>query len=903
MKSKQNFVFFLFLTALTLLAACDFTPAAEKRAKRAAEAQGDILIAIVQTSLPSNFLFEGVRMAIEEINQQGGLLGRKLVPVIYDDKGDPVEAERIAHKISKNKDIIAVIGHRVSSAAIPASVIYEQAGILFISYGANAPGLTQYSVHYTFRNIPTNNDYGRAMTDFLHKKEFKKIMVFHDREMIQRNLADIFKKEALAKGIEIAATRSYFSDDRDFKELVNSLKEEEGVDSVALFGVMPAAAYLLKELDEMGVKLPIVGGGGMDYPDLFTIAGNSAEGVTIPTVFNPLYPDKQTRTFVKKFQKQFNLTPDKWAAQGYDAVSLLAHTIKESETTTPSTLASHLRFTEKWHGITGSYSFIPQGDIKDKEIFFKKVHNGKFVFDTEQAGRSDLLNYIEDLTLRLPLKSPVTTLDPGLVSNESDAEVAEQLFLGLTGLDPKTNQPIPELAKWEPNKLVDTLYYFTMREDITWTNGEPITAHDVLWAIERNLDPKTNSPQVEELFILRNAKEIHSGKKKKSELGVYAVNDFALVFELEHPDPFFPARVSRPVFRPLPKSALEQYKDDWTDPDKIQTSGPYRPVEWQKDIGIFLKKNQKYFVADKVSVPEVRYFVIAQPPVGLAMYENNELDIMGGNYLSLPVAALSGIRQGPLHGEYDETPTACTYTYFFNTELPPFDRPLVRKAISAAIDRQLLINAANSGLGKPAASCTPPAPTLSDTPPADATSKVRLFHPEQAGKWLAEAGYPDGEGFPELTLVTEQSEADKEIARGVKTLLKYFLHISVKVETKKRKEGDVVAYDESTHMTMLRVCSDYPSPDGILKKLRKKTNWTNNTFDQLIKSTRNLTGTEQRQAAYKKADKILCQDEAAVIPIFYEISPVLIKAKVQGWHHATMGRQQLDQCSFKEYSY
>jgi len=901
MKSKQNFVFFLLLTALTLLAACDFTPAAEKRAKRAAEAEGDIFIGIVQTSLPSNFLLEGVHMAIEEINQQGGLLGRKLVPVVYDDRGDPAEAERIARKISKNKNIIAVIGHQISSAAIPASIIYEQAGILFISYGATAPGLTQYSVHYTFRNIPTNNDYGLAVAEFIHDKGLKKTMVFHDREMTQRNLADIFKKEALAKGIEIAATRSYFNDDRDFKELVNSLKKEDSVDSVALFGLMPAAAYLLKEFDEMGVKLPIVGGGGMDYPDLFTIAGNSAEGVSLPTVFDPLYPDKNTRKFVKKFQEQFNLTPDKWAAQGYDAVSLFAHTVKESEMTIPSTLASHLRFMEKWQGVTGSYSFIPQGDIKDKEIFFKKVKNGKFIFDAEYAGKSDLLNYIEDLTLRLPLKSPVTTLDPGLIRNESDAEVAEQLFLGLTRLDPKTNQPISELAKeWENNKLVDTLYYFTMREDITWTDGEPVTAHDVLWAIERNLDPKIGSPQVEELFILKNAKDIHSGGKNKSELGVYAVNDFALVFELEHPDPFFPARVSRPVFRPLPQSAIKQYKDEWTDPDKIQTNGPYSPIEWDKKIGIFLKKNQKYFAADKVTIPEVRYFVIAQNSVGLAMYENNELDIMGGNYLSLPVTAISDIKQGPLHDEYYEAPTACTYTCFFNTELPPFDRPLVRKAISAAIDRQLLIDAANSGLGEAAVSCT--SPTLSDMPPVDTESKI-TFNPEQAEKWLAEAGYPDGEGFPELTLVTEQSEDDEKIARGIQTLLKHFLHISVTVKTKKRKDDDNAAYDESTHMAMLKVCGNYPSPASILKKLRKRTNWTNNEFDRLIESARYFTGTEQRQEAYKKADKILCQDEAAVIPIFYETSPVLIKSKVQGWHNATMGGQQLNQCFFHEHSY
>ena len=910
---KQYFLFFIFLIVLpVVLSACNAPLNHEERAQRVRKSEGDILIALVQTSLPSNFLLEGVEMAIDEINQQGGLLdGRKLVFVLYDDKGDPVEAEKISRKIAKNKNIMAVIGHRNSSAAIPASIIYEKAGILFISYGANAPGLTQYSVHYTFRNIPTNNDYGIAIADFIHKKGLKKIMLFHDRDMTQRNLADIFKKEAVTRGIEVAATRSYFRNEKDFKELVNSLQEKEGVDSVALFGLMPAAAYLLKEMEEMGVKLPIFGGGGMDYPDLFTIAGNSAEGVTLPTVFNPLYPDQKTRTFVKKFQKRFNLTPDKWAAQGYDAVSLLAHTIQKSGSLIPAVLASYLRFMEPWHAITGTYSFIPQGDIKDKEIFFKKVQNGKFVFDREQSGKSDLFNYIEELTLRLPLQEPVTTLDPALVRNEGDVEIAEQLFLGLTGLDPTTNKPMQELAtKWE-KKLNDTRYHFTLRKDITWTDGTPVTAHDVLWAIQRNLDPKTASPQVEELFILKNAQDIYLGKKRTSQLKVYAPDDFSLVFDLEHPDPFFPARVSLPIFRPLPKLIITQYKDDWTDPDTIQTNGPYRPIEWQKNLGIFLKKNQQYFAVDKVSIPEVRYFVVAQSPVGLAMYKNNELDVMGGAYLSLPVAAIPSIKQGSLYNQYDNVPTACTYTYLFDTKRAPVDQPLVRKAISAAIDRQLLIDAVHSGVGEPATSCTPPAllniPQDNANDDADDAEVKITFNPEQAKKWLAKAGYPNGEGFPELTLVTENSEDDKKIAEGIKMMLNHFLHISVKVKTKKRKEDKTVMDEESAHITLFKACSDYPTPDSILKKLQKKTTWTSNTFNRLIRSTRYFTKTQQQQeaykTAYKQADKILCQDEVAVLPIFHQISPVLIKPKVQGWQQATRGGQQLEQCFFKKYSY
>jgi ABC-type oligopeptide transport system substrate-binding subunit len=92
-----------------------------------------------------------------------------------------------------------------------------------------------------------------------------------------------------------------------------------------------------------------------------------------------------------------------------------------------------------------------------------------------------------------------------------------------------------------------------------------------------------------------------------------------------------------------------------------------------------------------------------------------------------------------------------------------------------------------------------------------------------------------------------------------------------------------------------------------LKKIQKKTNWTSNTFNRLIRSTRYFTKTQQQQKAYKtayrQADKILCQDEVAVLPIFHQISPVLIKPKVQGWEQATIGGQQLEQCSFKKYSY
>lgn len=917
---KQYSSFFLLPLVLILFAGCDSSPA--QRAERAAQAEGDIIIGIVQSSYPSNFFLEGVQLAIEEINGRGGVLGRKIQPLIYDDEDDIEKAEHIARKLAANKDVVAVIGHWKSSKAIPVSVIYENAGILFISYGAIARGLTQYNVDYTFRNIPTVKDYGIVMAEYASEQGFKKMIVFHDRETVNRNFADFFKKEAAARGIEIVATRSYFNEDRDFKKLISSLKKEaESFDALAFFGHMPATAYLLNDLREMEVSVPMIGAGGLDYPELFTIAGGSAEGLVLPSVFLPSYPDKKTREFVKKFQKKFNLTPDKWAAQGYDAVALLAHAVQKKESAVPADMASHLRFLEKWKGVTGGYSFTPEGNISGKEIFFKKVENGTFSFldkiykiITEEGNekvvpidtndRFNLLNYIDEKTLRLPVAEPVTTLDPALIRNTSDAEVVEQFFLGLTGLDPETNEVIPEIAtQWEKNTLIDTMYYFTLREDITWTNGALVTAHDVLWTLQRNLDPRTASPQVEELFILKNAEDIYLGNKKKSELGVYAVEDFAVVFELEHPDPFFPARVSLPVFRPLPRAAIEKYKDEWTEPDKIEVNGPYRPIEWEKNIGLLLKKNQNYFAEDKVSVPELRYFVVARNSVGLAMYKNNELDVMGGRYLSIPVSAVSDIKKSPLRNQYQEVPGACTYTYLLNTKHPPLDNPLVRKAISAAIDRQLLIRANNSGLGRPAVSCLPPVlkKTLSsDTEAKEATS---IFDEVQAEKWLAEAGYPNGEGFPELTLVTEESEADEKIGRGIQTLLKHFLNIAVTVNTEKTKNDASALDEESAHMLMYKVCADSPAPFSMLDTLHKKTGWSDKNFDKLISHVRKLATRKEQLEILGQIDNILCRQEAVVSPLFYETSPLLVKPRVQGWTHAVIGGQQLDQCFFEEQLY
>lgn len=902
-KGNIRYRFFI-IPALFFIISCNPFMLPEQRSRRAAKAKGDIVIGVVQTSVFSNFFLEGINLAVGEINDQGGILGRKIRTIIYDDMQDPVIGEQVAIKLANNADVVAVVGHVNSITAIPASVIYEKTGITFISYGAKDPDMTRYSGNFTFRNIPTQKDFGYQMARFSHAAKLKKTVVFYERGASHQSLADIFKEKATAMGIEIIVTRSYFNWADDFKEMIAQLKKEYEFDSVLISGTMPTAAKLVKQLREMGVTVPIIGGDGLDSSDLYAIAGRASEGLIVPTVFYPEYPNKLTRDFVRRFQSKYDLTPDTWAAQGYDAISLIAHAIEESGSAVPIVISTTLRFLEKWSGITGSYGFVPEGDIVGKEIFFKKMRKGEFVFiDKGKAYEGDLFNYIKEFTLRLPLNEPITTLDPGLAKNESDIEVAEQLFMGLTGLAPKTYIPVPELAKdWKTSRINDLVYIFNLREDAVWTNGEPITGDDVLSTILHHLDPDKKNPHARDLFVLKNAEAIYNGEDR--EVGVYVPSESMVVFKLEYPAPYFPALVSLPAYRPLPVSVIKQYEDKWTNIDYIQTSGPYKPVLWEKDKGIFLKKNPDYFDVKNVAIPEVRYYIIPQSSVGLAMYENDELDIMGSSYLRLPSADIPRIKKDPLlKKEFFEAPHFCTYAYAFNVRRPPVDNVLVRKAISAAIDRHLLIDVVVEGDGEVATTCTRP-PLFGAVPTEDGVGIG--FDPSQAREWLAEAGYPGGKNFPEITILYRKSKFHEKIAKGIQSFLQRHLNIPVKIRGENRKDfGATVTEGNPPHIFRTKLCSDYPDADSNLRLFDPsdsyyQTGWENQEYTKLIRSARHTSDENQRELLYRMAEAILCQNEVVVIPFYFEIYHSLVKSRIKGWSHMAMGGQQLHNWRFEK---
>jgi len=500
--------------------------------------------------------------------------------------------------------------------------------------------------------------------------------------------------------------------------------------------------------------------------------------------------------------------------------------------------------------------------------------------------------------LRLPYAGIISTLDPGLTLDTGSIELVEQLFLGLTDFDHKTYEVLPELAESWTVSEDGTVYVFKLRKDVKWTNGEPVTAHDAVWAIQRNIQPKTESPYAYTLYILKNAESIHSGKLSDvSQLGVKAIDDYTLEFTLKNPAAYFPAMTSLWTYRPLPHKIIEKHGDEWTEPKYIQTNGSYQIEEWKRGYRLVLKKNPNYYEAEVVSIPEVHYYIVPENSLGLTMYENNELDIMGGEaFLRIPLTEIPRIQSDPtLRKQIRVEPQFCTQYYGFNTKKPPMDNVLVRKAISAAIDRQLLVDVITKGYQTPAQTFTRP-PIFGSV---DVNENIGIsFNPKQARQWLAEAGYGNGHNFPKVTLLYNTSEFHGEIAEAIQTMLKHYLNIDIVLQDLDFDNYMIAREQPNTpHIYRAGWCTDYPDANNWLHEVfhsqesPNRVGWNNAEFDLLVERAQSISDPEERKKLYRRAEQILTEEVVAIMPLYFDTAQYLVKPWVKSYNMAFGGQQ------------
>lgn len=338
----------------------------------------DIVVGVAWPLASNNSLFkEGVELAVNEINQNGGINGRRLNIIMSDDEASVVRGMAVAQSYAENKDMVAVIGHRNSSVSIPASRIYEDAGLVMLSPASTAPELTQQGYKFIFRNIPSDDEITRQLAIFAAQSGHKRMVIYYRDDSYGRGLANSFEDHAGKEGIYIVDRVSYYGKLSELERL-HQKWEALDYDGIFIAQTMPGGAEFIADAGLVGITIPFIGGNAMDSPKLYDIAGKYAEGTVIGTIFNPLESRREVESFVKNFKQEYNQMPTSYSAQGYDAVKLLAAAIEQSGSTAPTLIADQLRKFNDWPGVAGDHTFNDNGDDVGRLVIKKVLRNGSF---------------------------------------------------------------------------------------------------------------------------------------------------------------------------------------------------------------------------------------------------------------------------------------------------------------------------------------------------------------------------------------------------------------------------------------------------------------------------------------------------------------------------------------------
>ena len=235
----------------------------EKRAALAEQSHGDILVgAAAPWSTLDGLLWGGMEMAMDEINDAGGILGRRIRLVRRDDEGKVEKGIQIAQEFADNLNIVAVIGHYQSFVTIPASVIYQYYGILLLSTVVTDPKLTREGFSLVFRTVPDDNAFCAKLNALSTRKGVNQFLLYHDSTESGRSLADAFEIANEQAGITILDQQSYnrYTTIRDFKRVLTLWKQNYSFEAIFVAGGLPMAGSFIKTARNMGVNQPILGG-------------------------------------------------------------------------------------------------------------------------------------------------------------------------------------------------------------------------------------------------------------------------------------------------------------------------------------------------------------------------------------------------------------------------------------------------------------------------------------------------------------------------------------------------------------------------------------------------------------------------------------------------------------------
>jgi oligopeptide transport system substrate-binding protein len=472
------------------------------------------------------------------------------------------------------------------------------------------------------------------------------------------------------------------------------------------------------------------------------------------------------------------------------------------------------------------------------------------------------------------------SIDPQKIEGTVGANIVRDLFEGLLNQTADGDAIAGVATSWSANDD-NTVFTFNLRKDAKWSNGDSVTAHDFVYGWQRAVDPATASPYswFVDIAQIVNASNIISGDAAASELGVRAVDDFTFEVTLEGPVPFFTKMVVHGTLFPAHQATIEAHGDKWTQPQNIVSNGAYKLTNWKVNERMDLERNTHYWDNNKTVVDKVTFLPIESESASLARYRAGEMDIVD----SFPSDQLKTLRK-EIGDEVYTTPRLCTYYYIMNVEKAPFDDVRVRKALSYAINRDIITDHILGAGQLPAYGLTPEI-TNNFSPKAPAYAKMtQSERNDAAAKLLAEAGYTDANPL-KLDLLYNTSESHKKIAIAISQMWKQAIPVETTLENQEWKTYLSTRNEGNFSIARAGWCGDYNEASTFLDLLGEGDNdgrYVNQEYIDLMKTAKTMA---DPSVNYNRAEEILATD-MPIIPIYQYTFMKLIKPYIGGFAHA-----------------
>lgn len=474
-------------------------------------------------------------------------------------------------------------------------------------------------------------------------------------------------------------------------------------------------------------------------------------------------------------------------------------------------------------------------------------------------------------------------LDPHTTTGMPEYHIQMAVFEGLVSKDPNTLETIPAVAESWTVSDDGLIYTFKIRDNAKWSNGAELTAEDFVWSWMRGLLPNLGNQYAYSLYVIKNAEAFHKGDISDfNEVGVKALDKQTLEVTLGSFTPYFLLLLDHHSMFPVYRPAIEKVGDiddrgsRWVRPETFVGNGAFSLKEWVPNKVLVVEKNKYYWDAGVVKLNEIHFHPIQQVTTEERMYRAGQLHVTN----IIPTEKIEGYSKR-LAPEYRGHPYFGTYFYNLNITVKPLDDVRVRKALSYSIDREKLVEKVTKGGQIPAFNLTPP-DTLGYT--SEARGK---FDIEEARKLLAEAGYPNGEGFPKLEVLFNTHEDHRKVAVAIQQMWKTALNINVTLQNQDWKVFLDSQRSLDYQISRASWIGDYFDPNTFLDLYltdggNNKTGWTNSDYDALIAKAAKTSNAVERHHYFQQAEAILV-DEVPIIPIYTYTRNYLAHPSLNGW--------------------